>query len=77
MRTMDRFVGRTAMRAMRVGAGSAIVAEAVGGGCGRLEAPGGMTGVILPILGSGWASVAGNGISEMVGSNGAQGTGNR
>ena len=53
MRTMDGFVGRTAMRAMRVGAGLAIVAEAVGSGCGRLEVPGGMTGVILPILGSG------------------------
>ena len=50
----------------------AIVAEAMGGGCGRLEVPGGTTGIILLILGSGWASVAACGITELVGGNRAQ-----
>ena len=33
LRTTDRLVGRAATWAVRVEAGSAIVAEAVGGGC--------------------------------------------
>ena len=53
LRTTDRLVGRAATRAVRVEVGSAIVAEAIGGGCGRLEAPGGTTGAILTISGKG------------------------
>ena len=53
LRTTDGLAGRAEMRAVEVGAESAIIAETVGGGCGRLEAPGGTTGVVLPILGSG------------------------
>ena len=44
---------RMAMWAVVAGAGSAIVAEAMGGGCGRLEVPGGTTGIVLLILSSG------------------------
>ena len=39
------------------------------------EAPGGMTGIILPILSSGWSSMVASGISKSAGGNGAQGTG--
>ena len=53
LRTSDRLAGRAATQAVEVEVESAIIAETVGGGCGRLEAPGGTTGVVLPILGSG------------------------
>ena len=59
------------------GAGSASGKDGSRGG-GILvssEAPGKTTGVILPILGSGWPSVVASGISESAGGNGAQGTG--
>ena len=68
---------RTATWAVMAGVGSASGKDGSRGG-GILvssEAPGGTTGVILLILGSGWPSVAANGISESAGSNGAQGTG--